>query len=159
MYKINRIHLELCVWMSLKVYWMRNKKIMAFRYVTDDEQYTVGRVYHIIVKCPQNGILLCLDNGCSRDSVRLICFPARKSNIDCSSSSTATFAFYGRHNKTTCPVEAADTTTCSVPGATDKLRAICQDKTTYDVSRSFPDLAPSIIYTCRMHTMVWPAAK
>ncbi|KAK2186570.1 hypothetical protein NP493_195g02014 [Ridgeia piscesae] len=40
----------------------------------------------------------------------------RKSDIGCSSSSTATFAFYGRRNKATCPDEASDTTTCSVPG-------------------------------------------
>ena len=93
-------------------------------------------------------------------SVRLIFFPVRKSDVTCSSSSTATFAFYDRRNKTTCPEEATDTTACSVPGATDKVRAICQDKTMCDVSRSFPDLGPgsykylSVTYTCRKYTMV-----
>ncbi|KAI0237477.1 L-rhamnose-binding lectin CSL1 [Lamellibrachia satsuma] len=62
-------------------------------------------------------------------------------HISCPSGSVVHVisAFYGRLDTTTCPLGATQTTTCSLPGITDTVRTICQDKTTCDVSGPFTD--------------------
>ena len=65
-------------------------------------------------------------------------------------------AFYGRLDLTTCQHKYMKSTSCSLPGATDTVRMICQDKTTCDVeTSSFADPCygtykyMNVTYECR----------
>ena len=59
-------------------------------------------------------------------------------HISCPSGSfiNVISAFYGRLDLTTCQHRSMKSTSCSLPGATDAVRTICQDKTTCDVKGS-----------------------
>ena len=64
-------------------------------------------------------------------------------------------AFYGRLDRTTCPHSAMQTTSCTLPGITDTVRAICQDKAACDVSGPFTNPCANtykylkVTYECR----------
>ncbi|KAI0242377.1 hypothetical protein LSAT2_013649 [Lamellibrachia satsuma] len=64
-------------------------------------------------------------------------------------------AFYGRLDRTTCPHRSILTTSCSLPGITERVRTMCDDKITCDVIGPFTDPCVGtykylkVIYECR----------
>ncbi|KAI0242376.1 hypothetical protein LSAT2_013648 [Lamellibrachia satsuma] len=64
-------------------------------------------------------------------------------------------AFYGRLDRTTCPHSSILTTSCSLPGITERVRTMCDDKITCDVVGPFTGPCVGtykylkVIYECR----------